>query len=187
MVEVLPERAGGHRLPEVEARGGHEADVHLEGARAPEALELLLLHHPQELRLEGEAQVFDLVEEERSPRRQLDLARLGLARVREGAALVAEQLRLEQVLGDRRAVHLDERAVPARPLVVQPVREQVLAGAALALEEDRALGLGQPGRDLQQLPHGRGLGDDAGERFVHHRAHPATSRRSAPPHRRSRS
>ena len=82
---------------------------------------------------------------------------------------------------------LDEGAIPAGALVVEPVGEQVLAGAALSLDEDGALGLRQPGRHLQQLAHGWRLGDDPRERLVRHRAHPATSRLSAPPHSRSRS
>ena len=109
----------------------------------PSRSKRLLLHHAQELGLQGQAQVLDLVEEERAAGGQLDLARLGLAGVGEGALLVAEQLRLQQLLGDGRAVDLDEGPVAPRAAVVEPVREQVLAGAALALEQHRAAGLGQ--------------------------------------------
>ena len=44
------------------------------------------------------------------PDGQLDLARLGLLGAGERAAFVAEQLRLEQLLGKRGAVQRDERA-----------------------------------------------------------------------------
>ena len=45
----------------------------------------------------------------------LEEPRLGLARVRERAALEAEQLRLEQGLGDRGAVDVDERPAGRGP------------------------------------------------------------------------
>src|SRR5688572_32100067 len=45
----------------------------------------------------------------------------------ERAALVAEQLRLQQGLGERGAVHLDERLVLARRLLVDRLGDQLLA------------------------------------------------------------
>ena len=85
-----------------------------EQPRAAEPLELALLQHAQELRLRRQAHLADLVEEQHAAGGQLDLARLGLLRAGERAALVAEELRLEQLLGQRRAVQRDERPAPAR-------------------------------------------------------------------------
>ena len=56
----------------------------------------------------------DLVEEERSALRLLEEALLLLDGARERAALVAEELGLEEVLGHRAAVDRDERAGRAR-------------------------------------------------------------------------
>ena len=50
----------------------------------------------------------------------------------EGPAHVAEELGLQEGLGDRRAVHLDERHLPLRAAVVDGARRQLLAGAGLA-------------------------------------------------------
>ena len=78
----------------------------------------------------------------------------------ERALLVAEELGLEQVLGNRRAVDRDKRAVGARAERVQRAREQLLAGAALAFEQHRRVGAGralQRDRHLLQL---RVLADD---------------------------
>ena len=55
------------------------------------------------------AEIAHLVEEQRAAVGDLDQAELALARVGERAALVAEQLALDQRLGDRRRVELDER------------------------------------------------------------------------------
>jgi hypothetical protein len=48
---------------------------------------------------------------------------------------VAEQLAREELLGEGRAVHDDERPVAARALSVQRPREDALARAVLAAEE----------------------------------------------------
>ena len=65
-------------------------------------------------------------------------------RAGERAAHVAEQLRLEQRFRDRRAVHLDERHLALRAVVVDRARDQLLAGAGLAGDEHRALRLARP-------------------------------------------
>ena len=76
------------------------------------------------------------------PSASANLPFLVVGRAGERAAHVAEQLRLEQRLGDRRAVHLDQRHVALRAAVVDRARHQLLAGAGLAGDEHRALGLG---------------------------------------------
>ena len=72
---------------------------------------------------------------------QLELAALLGHRAGERALLVAEQLGLDQLLGDRRAVHLDERGARARLLCsVDLARDQLLAGAVLAGDQHPAVG-----------------------------------------------
>jgi hypothetical protein len=56
----------------------------------------------------------------------------------ERALLVAEQLALEQRLGERAHVHGDERARAPRRQAVDAARDQLLARAALPLDEHRA-------------------------------------------------
>ena len=63
-----------------------------------------------------------------------------LHRAGERALLVAEQLALEQLLGNRGAVDRDELAVLAAALRVHRAREQLLAGAALAQDQHRHVG-----------------------------------------------
>ena len=108
--------------------------------RAAEPLELLLLEHAQELGLERRRDVADLVEEERAAVRQLEAADLLRDRPGEGALLVAEQLALQQVERDGRAVELDEGAPAARAELVDRPRDQLLAGARLAQEQHRGIG-----------------------------------------------
>src|SRR5262249_61286444 len=115
-------------------------ELYLEWDGAADALEPLLLERAEDLRLEGKRQVADLVEKQRAAMRQLELAGLPVLRAREGALLVAEQFRLEQGFGYRRAVDGDERPIGARAQRMQCASEQLLAGAALALEQHRRIG-----------------------------------------------
>ena len=56
----------------------------------------------------------------------------------ECALLVAEQLAFQQCGGNGRAVHGDERLGLPQALGVKCFGDQVLAGPALAIEQDRA-------------------------------------------------
>ncbi len=111
VVEVLAEAAVEDGGPQVTIGGGHDAHVRGQDAGAAEALELLLLQDAQELRLRGQAHFPDLVEEQHAARGALDLAGLRRARSRECALLVTEQLRLQQLIGQGRAVQRDEGTV----------------------------------------------------------------------------
>ena len=78
-------------------------------------------------------------------------------RAGERAALVAEQLGLEQVLRDRRGVDRDERPGRARAVPVQRARDELLAGARLAGDEHRRVRLRQPADRAEHLLHRRRL------------------------------
>ena len=78
-----------------------------------------------------------------------------LERPGEGALLVAEDLALEQRLRNGGAVDGDERIAMTGRQLVERARRQLLAGAALAREQD---GRGRGRRQLEQaehLPHDR--------------------------------
>ena len=106
----------------------------------------------------------DLVEKNRPAGGRLQQAALLLLRVREGPPLVAEELALEQSLGQRRAGDVHEGPRGPRARVVNHLRGQVLPGAALAGEKH---GRGRARRYLaeQFLDPGddRGVADDAVE------------------------
>ncbi len=77
----------------------------------------------------------------------------------ERALLVAEQLRLDQIVRQRRAAHLDERLLGARRVVVDGVRDQLLAGARLAAQQHGRVGARDLRDLLVDLPH-RAAGAD---------------------------
>jgi hypothetical protein len=87
---------------------GNHAHVDLDHAVAAQPLELLLLQHAQHLGLRLQAHVADLVEEDRALVGLLELADLPIGGAGERALFVAEQLRLDQLVGNRGAVDLHE-------------------------------------------------------------------------------
>ena len=131
---------------------------------AADALERLLLEKPQQLGLQPRHHLADLVEEHRAAVGHLEQAALLLARIGERAALVTEQLAFEQRLGQRRAGDVHERPGRAIARVVQDLRGEILAGAALAGQQHRRR---RACRDLLeqcfQLRDRRAVADDAVE------------------------
>ena len=81
---------------------GDQPDVDLDRCRAAETLDLALLQHAQQLDLGRRVEVADLVEEERPAFGELEPAFLRRLRAGERAPFVAEELRLDQRLGQRR-------------------------------------------------------------------------------------
>ncbi len=175
-VEVLAEASRADRHLEILVRRGDDAHVGPDGARAAQPLELLILEHPQELRLRRGRHVADLVEEERAAVRLLEAPDARAVGAREGAALVTEELGLEQRLGQRRAVHLHERRLRAAREAVHQSGDDLLPGAGLSGHEHRRPRRGHAARQLDGGPQ-RGarsdhaIGREAGDAFGAQRRH----------------
>ena len=133
-VEILAELPCRDARLQVPVGGGHHAHVDVKRAGSSDALEAPFFERPENLRLEGERQVADLIQEQRSAVRHLEAARFALRGAGEGPFLVTEQLGLEQGLGNRRAIDRHERPVGPRAEHVQRPGKQLLPGAALALQ-----------------------------------------------------
>ena len=112
VVEVFPKCAGRRQGPELAAGGGDEADVGLDGLAAPGPEEPAVLEGVDELALEGQRNISDLFEEQGAAMGQLEPAELAPLGADERPRLVPEQLGLEQLPGQRRAVELEEGPVP---------------------------------------------------------------------------
>ena len=69
---------------------------------------------------------------------------------------MAEDLALDERLGNGRTVDRDEGLRPARAEIVQCARHQFLAGAALAGDEHRHIGGSNLFDEREDLPHLRG-------------------------------
>ena len=161
--QVFAEPLADDRRFEILVGRRDQADVGLNRLRSAEPLELARLQHAQQLDLRRQIQLADFVEEQRAAFGQLEAALLRRVRTGERALLVTEQLRLDQIVRQRGAAHLDERLLRARRVVVNGVGDELLAGARFAAQEHRRVGLRHL-RDLRvHVVHLAAGANDVGE------------------------
>ncbi len=165
VVQILAEAARGDGLREILVRRGDHPDVDADRRLAADAEEFAFREHAQQPRLKSERHVADLVQEQRAAVRLLEPADPPLGRARERAFLVTEELRLEQLRGDRRRVQRDERRVRARRVVVQGPRDELLAGARFAGNQHSHARARQPADRLEHVLHRGRLADDPRRRL----------------------
>ena len=108
----------------------------------------------------GDGQGRQLVEEQGAAVGLLEAPVAGLGGAGEASRLMAEQLGLDQGLGQRGAVHRHQRAGPARRQMVQALGDQLLAGAALADHQDRPVERRGAARPLDRVEEGQALPDE---------------------------
>src|SRR5262245_45628885 len=113
VIEVAAEPSGANVFRQIAISGCDDPDVNVNRIAAAEPLEFALLQHAQQHYLQLRRQLSDLVQKERAAVRLLEAPLAPLDRAGERAALVAEEFRGQQRLGDGRAVELDERAFGA--------------------------------------------------------------------------
>ena len=142
-------------------RGRDDAHVDRNGLGRAHGPHFAFLQHAQELDLQRQRHVADLVEQERAAVGGLEQPLVRLHRPRERAAGVTEQLGLEKLRRDRPAVDRDERLVPARARAMNRAREELLAGARFAVDQDARVGVGHELGLAQEVFHQRAAGDDA--------------------------
>ncbi len=116
---------------------GDDSDIDADRIGRADAPDLAVLEHSQELHLERRRHVGDLVEEERSTVCGLEESPLLPERPCEGAANVTEELALEELLWQCRAVLRNETLVLAGAVVVNRPSHKLLAGPGLPLDENR--------------------------------------------------
>src|SRR4029453_8527696 len=97
---------------------------------------LALLQHAQELGLQGGGHLPERVEQTRASLAHFEEAFLVGRRAGECPLFVSKELGFNQVLRNRRAVDLDERALGALAVVMDGIGNEFLAGAILTLDEN---------------------------------------------------
>ena len=83
-------------------------------------------------------------------------------RTGERAAFMAEEFRLEQVLGHRGSIDRDKRFRDARAVTMQGARNKFLASTGFAGDEHGRARLREPSDGAKYLLHGRGLAKNLG-------------------------
>src|SRR5579872_4203533 len=95
-------------------RSADDAQMNLPFFLRPDAAELSVLQHLQQLRLHSRFELGDFIEEQRAAVRHFDAPRFRDIGASKSSALIAEQFALKQRARDRRAVYLHKRSVSPR-------------------------------------------------------------------------
>src|SRR5690349_8167246 len=140
-------------------RRGNDANINAESFVRTNAFETLFLKDAQDLRLRAQAHVADFVEEKRAAVSLLEFTSLVFRRAGKTALDVAEELGFDEFLGDRRAIDFDERALTAKARGVQRAGNELLARAALAINQHAAISRRGHGNLLAQRFHGDTVAD----------------------------
>ncbi len=157
--QILAEQALADQPAEIAVGRSDDPDIGLDRRAAADGHILALLEDAQKTGLGLERHIADLVEEQCAAFGLLEPAGSLAVGAREGALFVAEQLAFDQLARDRRHVDRHERAVAAAAEIMKRAGDKLLAGAGLAVDHDRQIGLHQPGERAIDLLHRRRAAD----------------------------
>ncbi len=147
-------------------RRGNDAYVHGDRRGAANALDLSLLQDAQQLCLGHGVHLADLVKKHRAALGLLELTHAPGRGAGEGASLMPEQLALYERLGDRRTIHRDERAFASGAVDVDGPSDELLAGAAFALDQHRDVVAQGRVHEREHLAHRPAVADQAVETVI---------------------
>src|SRR6266566_690389 len=142
VVEIGTERTSLNGLLQVPVCRGNDPHVHADGLVTADPLEVALLEHAEQLRLQLQRQIPDLVQEERTPVGELKPPNASSQSARECTLLMSKQFALDQAGGQGGTIDLDQRPVTSRAQIVQRPGHQLLASSRFADEQDRRIGRG---------------------------------------------
>src|SRR5262249_1315916 len=143
-----------HQEVEIDIGGCNHAHIDLKLVYPAQVHEFSVLQHTQDLGLGFQAHGADLIEKDRSSVRNFEQALFGGDRAGKRSLDVSEQGRLQQVRRHRPGVHRNERMVLAWRVGVNRLGNELLAGAAFALDQHGGAAGGHLTDQVEDLEHG---------------------------------
>ncbi len=113
-----------------------------------------VLQHLQQLGLHRQIKTANLIQKKCSLVRLLHPTQLRSQGARKRPLLVPEELRLEQRMWDRGAAHLHQLTAGAKRKRVEESNAYLFPGPALALQQNRDVGLGYAFKAIADCQHG---------------------------------
>ena len=159
VIEVLSEGPFAHPLLEVAVRGGDDPHVHALGQRRSHAEHLARDEDAEQLGLKRKGHLPRLIEKQRAAVGSFEDPGARPVGAGECAALVPEELALEQGLGEAGAVDRQEDPLGSAARLVEGTGDELLPAARLAQNQDRRVGRREALHQLAQLPYRRTLPD----------------------------
>ena len=160
IVEITSKRSVRNPLREILIARGHHAEIGSHLLRPPHAVERSKLERSKQLSLHLRIERPDLIHENRAAIRELKQPQLARRRFRVSAALVSEELTLDERIRNRRAIDVDERARHPMREPVQHARDQLLPRPRLAKDEDSGVAARNALDQRKHRLHWRELCDD---------------------------
>jgi|GEM_PF-6139309 len=111
---------------------GHHTNVNFLRSCTSQPLELALLQHAEQFRLQLQWDIAYFVQEQRALVRDFDPANLLSDGTGEGATFMAKKFAFEQPGGNGGTVELYKGSIPARTVTVNGARNELFAGTGLA-------------------------------------------------------
>ncbi len=160
MEQVLTELARMHQGFQVLVSRGDDAHINLDRCVTAHAVELAVRQYAQQASLGVGRHIADLIEEQRAAIRLFKASATQVGGAGERAFLMAEQLGLHQVLGDRCHVQCDKRRRCPWAMTVQSVGYQLFTGTRLAVDQHGDVGVAQAPDGAKHFLHRRRFTDD---------------------------
>ena len=158
--QVFTEPAFTHQSAQINVGGGDHPHIHLDLMDSAQVHKFPVLKHAQDLRLRFQAHGADFVQEDCASVGNFKQAFFGRDGAGECTFHMAKERGFEQVSRHGAGIHRNKRAVLARRIGMDGLGDQLFAGAALALNQNRRAA-GRNLRDqVENLQHGLALADN---------------------------
>ena len=151
IIEILAQLALCHQLLRRLIDRRNDTSLHRDILRSADAADIVFLQNAQQLALQIVRHRTDLIQQQGTPARLLKQSR-AINSSGEAALCSTEQDALQQRLRYRRTVLRQERSVLAAARMVNALRQQLLAGAGLTVDEHRGIVARRLLRSADQLP-----------------------------------
>ena len=136
VVKIFAEAPSPGHLLKIVVGGADQTKIDLAQRAAAEPLDHVVLEYAEEFGLEGQGKGGDFIEEESAAVGQFNLARAGFGGPGESAALAAEELGLDEVLGQGSAVQANVWLVCAGAESHDGASNQLFSRAAFAADQN---------------------------------------------------
>ena len=173
--QIFAKLAASDQLVQRAIGRGNHANIDRARTARSEDFVCSILQHAQQFHLRRLIDFADFIEKNRSAVGDFEAAFAILSCIRECAANVAEHLAFEQRRRNPAEVHFDEGARAAAAVGVNRFRDQLLARAAFAHDQNRGLGGRDAADQFEHAQHFRIAADDLAE--VEFRVELRTARR----------
>lgn len=161
VVEILAKAPGRYFAFQIPVGCGHNAYIHLFAAAAAHPLDFLFLKHAQNLDLQAQVHFTYFIQKDGAAVSQFKASGSGTDGVGKSAFFMAEELALQQFLGDGPAVNGNKRLCGAAAVVVQSADQQFLAGSGFAGYKHGAVCGRHFAEHFEDIGQGRALSYDA--------------------------